>query len=165
MEHPSRAAEQLPAPPPATEQDARPTRDEVRGTARIVVGVDGSDQSIAALHRGARIAKALHASLEAITTWHFDSGFVGVASEYSPEADALTILADAATSVFGDAPPPWFSSVAHEGNADLVLIDQSRGAEMLIVGSRGHGGFVGLLLGSVSAMCAERAHCPVLIMH
>jgi nucleotide-binding universal stress UspA family protein len=46
-----------------------------------------------------------------------------------------------------------------------VLIDASATADLLIVGSRGHGGFVGLLLGSVSAACAESAHCPVLIMH
>jgi Universal stress protein family. len=46
-----------------------------------------------------------------------------------------------------------------------VLIEESAHASMLILGSRGHGGFVGMLLGSVSAACAEHAHCPVLVMH
>ncbi|MDQ1560876.1 MAG: hypothetical protein QOE85_217, partial [Actinomycetota bacterium] len=59
----------------------------------------------------------------------------------------------------------WFTEVTFEGNADEILIEQSRGAEMLIVGSRGHGGIAGVLLGSVSAKCAEHAHCPVLIIH
>jgi nucleotide-binding universal stress UspA family protein len=49
--------------------------------------------------------------------------------------------------------------------AAKVLIDASQGATMLVVGSRGHGGFAGLLLGSVSANVAEHASCPVLIIH
>ena len=52
-----------------------------------------------------------------------------------------------------------------EGNAARILLDQSVGAFMLVVGSRGHGGFTGLLLGSVSASVAEHAHCPVLVVH
>jgi nucleotide-binding universal stress UspA family protein len=46
-----------------------------------------------------------------------------------------------------------------------VLLDESDGAQMLVVGSRGHGGFMGLLLGSVSASVAEHATCPVLVLH
>jgi nucleotide-binding universal stress UspA family protein len=46
-----------------------------------------------------------------------------------------------------------------------TLIEESRNAFMLVLGSRGHGGFAGLLLGSVSTACAQHAHCPVLIMH
>jgi nucleotide-binding universal stress UspA family protein len=81
------------------------------------------------------------------------------------EKDARTIVNDAASAVFGTKIPDWFSSAVYQGNADQVLIEQSKGAEMLIVGSRGHGGLAGVLLGSVSALCAERATCPVLIMH
>ncbi|MHB1172123.1 MAG: universal stress protein [Lacisediminihabitans sp.] len=74
-------------------------------------------------------------------------------------------VAAPADTVFGDDRPSWFQAAVREGSTTQVLIEQSKGAEMLILGSRGHGGFVGLLLGSVSAACAEHAHCPVLIMH
>jgi nucleotide-binding universal stress UspA family protein len=133
---------------------------------RIVVGVDGSEASITALRRGVRMANALNASVEAITTWHLMTSFA-VVSEfgYTPEDDALSILAGAAKSVFGAEIPQWFTAVAVEGTAEAVLIEKSRGAEMLVVGSRGHGGLAGVLLGSVSAECAEHAHCPVLIIH
>lgn len=85
--------------------------------------------------------------------------------EYSPEDAALTILSDAATAVFGDDVPAWFTTAAVMGAPDQVLIDRSHNAEMLVLGSRGHGGIAGVLLGSVSALCAERASCPVLIIH
>jgi nucleotide-binding universal stress UspA family protein len=136
-------------------------------TGRIVVGIDGSASSIAALRRGVRIAKALGTSLEAVTSWRYLTSYASVGGEFmdSPEDDARTIVGDAAKAVFASKVPAWFTATTCEGNADQVLIEQSVGAEMLIVGSRGHGGIAGLLLGSVSALCAERASCPVLVVH
>ncbi len=144
---------------------ADPQAQDAGGRRRIVVGVDGSDRSLNALRRAVRIATAMHADIDAITTWRFPVGYAGVAETYSPEHDAQLILAQAGEAVFGEHPPPWFTSHTVEGNADEVLIDQSGDAEMLIVGSRGHSGIVGVLLGSVSSACAEHARCPVLIMH
>ena len=133
---------------------------------RIVVGIDGSEASIAALRRGIVMANALNASIEAVTSWAVSSGYMAMGDPaYSPLSDADAILSGATKSVFGAKAPDWYKTATFEGNAADVLIDCSRGAEMLIVGSRGHGGLAGVLLGSVSAMCAERAHCPVLIIH
>jgi nucleotide-binding universal stress UspA family protein len=147
--------------------EAPTTTPKTIGTAgRIVVGIDGSEASLEALRRGIRIAHALGTSIEAVTSWRF-GGYASVGGEFmdTPEEDARTILKDASTAVFGVNIPDWFTSATREGNADQVLIDASKGAEMLIVGSRGHGGIIGVLLGSVSAICAERASCPVLIVH
>jgi hypothetical protein len=66
-------------------------------------------------------------------------------------------------AVGGDPQP--VDLVVRQGGAAAVLIDQSRDADLLVVGSRGHGGFAGLILGSVSTACAEHAHCPVLVVH
>ena len=133
---------------------------------RIVVGVDGSEASVTALRGGIRLANALNASVEAITTWRPRTAYA-TADEfgYTPEDDARSILSGATKSAFGPQVPQWFTSRTIEGSADRVLVDQSKGAEMLVVGSRGHGGPEGALLGSVSAECAEHAQCPVLIIH
>ena len=133
---------------------------------RIVVGIDGSEASVAALRRAVVIATALHTTVVGVASWSYLSGYTSVTGGgYSPLDDATAILSGASKSVFGAAAPEWFTAVAFEGDAADVLIEQSEGAEMLIVGSRGHSGLAGVLLGSVSARCAERAHCPVLVMH
>jgi len=134
---------------------------------RIIVGVDGSDSSIDALRRGAQIADALHAPLQVTTTWKLTPmlGAYVPPSEWSPENDARKIAAAAIERVFPDAAPANISTVILQGSAAALLIEESRHASMLVLGSRGHGGFTALLLGSVSAACAEHAHCPVLIMH
>lgn len=148
--------------------DTRPERndDRIHAGGRIVVGVDGSATSLAALRRGARIAEKLDCSLVGVTVWEFPPSWPGYAmGGWSPEADAHTIAAESAGQVFGPTPPSWYSSVIRSGPPAPQLIAESRGAEMLIVGSRGRGGFTGLLLGSVSRACAEHASCPVLVIH
>jgi nucleotide-binding universal stress UspA family protein len=74
-------------------------------------------------------------------------------------------LDETVQAAFGDQPLPGLRREVREGGAARVLIEASRGATMLVVGSRGHGGFTGLLLGSVSSNVAEHAPCPVLIIH
>jgi nucleotide-binding universal stress UspA family protein len=138
---------------------------------RIVVGVDGSNSSIGALRRGARIAAALHTRLEAVAVWRYPDvygGYMGEtvvpdSGEFSGGAQAM--IDESATAVFGTEVPPWFHGSVREGGTAQVLIDESKDAEMLVVGSRGHGGFAGLLLGSVSEAVAEHASCPVLVFH
>lgn len=133
---------------------------------RVVVGVDGSAASIAALRYAARIADALDAPLEAVTTWTYppimDSYTI---AGWSPEDDARGLLDDSIAAAFGSDPPPHLLRGVLAGPAAATLIDVSRRAGMLVLGSRGHGGFVGLLLGSVSTACAAHAKCPVLIVH
>jgi nucleotide-binding universal stress UspA family protein len=135
---------------------------------RIVVGVDGSDPSKAALRWAARIASPTGAVIEAVTAWQFMPNFgwpYAVPPGWDPADDAQKLLASTVESVFGTARPDQMQLISVEGNPAKTLLDRSDGAEMLVVGSRGHGGFVGLLLGSVSASCAEHATCPVLVVH
>ena len=132
---------------------------------RIIVGVDGSDSSVAALRYAARIADALDLPLEAVTTWHYSSATEArVMMEWTPDEDAKDTLADAVGRAFGDAPPARLVRTVAAGPPARTLIEMSRACEMLVVGNRGHGGFVGLLLGSVSAACVRHAHSPVLVV-
>jgi nucleotide-binding universal stress UspA family protein len=133
---------------------------------RIVVGVDGSASSIDALRYAVRAARAFGTTLEAMTVWTYPAGAeLAMLAGWSPENDAHEILDAAVQEVFGNSRPSWLSTTTLSGPPARALIEESAGAEMLVLGSRGHGGFVGLLLGSVSSTCAEHARCPVLIVH
>jgi nucleotide-binding universal stress UspA family protein len=133
---------------------------------RIVVGIDGSEASVGALQRAIRIATAMDGVVEAVTAWSYPPMFAGAApSAWSPEEDAEALLQQTVQDAFPKGAPEWFSAHIAQGTPSQVLLEESRGAEMLVVGSRGRGGFRGLLLGSVSAAVAEYADCPVLIYH
>jgi nucleotide-binding universal stress UspA family protein/uncharacterized protein (DUF2267 family) len=135
---------------------------------RVVVGVDGSESSKAALRWAARMAPAIGAEIEAVITWQFPGIYawtVGVAEGRRPDVDAGKLLDDALADVFGSDRPANLVTRVREGGASHELLAASSDAALLVVGSRGHGGFAGLLLGSVSTACAEHATCPVLVVH
>jgi nucleotide-binding universal stress UspA family protein len=143
------------------------TESQAARATTIVVGVDGSDSSRQALTWAMNYAALIDAKVDAVISWNYPTGYGmgGVASEWNPGEDARDLLAKAVTSVLGDDVSVPLTQVVREGNAAQVLLDETKDAQMLVVGSRGHGGFAGLLLGSVSAHCAEHAQCPVLVIH
>jgi nucleotide-binding universal stress UspA family protein len=138
---------------------------------RIVVGVDGSPSSKAALAWAVRQAELTGASVEAVIAWHYPAMVGGV--PFAPiEAVYTADYAEFAAKVLNGsvcvAVDPdgavKVSSTVREGNAAQVLLDASEGADLLVVGSRGHGGFTEALLGSVSQACVHHARCPVVII-
>lgn len=135
---------------------------------RIMVGVDASPSSVEALRWAARLAHGLGGHVAAVMAWQYPANAV-MGSFPTPERDlqhdAEDLLAKAVQRAYGDTLPDGLSQEVIQGPAAHVLIDRSRDARLLIVGSRGLGGFKGMLLGSVSASCAEHAACPVLVLH
>lgn len=145
---------------------------EPPNTDRVVVGVDGSEPSKQALLWARFLAEATGSTVHAVTAWQLWAGYgwsgpgrTAVPLDMDPAADATQLQADALREAYGEQPPAGLESSIGQGGAAKVLLDASQGARMLVVGSRGHGGFVGLLLGSVSAACAEHAACPILVVH
>jgi nucleotide-binding universal stress UspA family protein len=136
----------------------------------IVVGVDGSDSSQAALRFALSEARLRGAGVRAVAVWHlpvaaYGGAFVppdpGLASELEPAARTTLerALADA-----GDHADVEVEPVVREGAPARVLLEEASEADLLVVGSRGLGGFRGLLLGSVSQQCSHHAPCPVVIV-
>lgn len=153
--------------PPRAEPTMGAANSEPLRVRRIVVGSDGSESALEAIRHARFIATNFTCTVEVIGAWQIASSINPYVptQQWSPESDAREVMADAITAVFGAHLPMWLHWSVRQGPAARVLIEASKNADLLIVGSRGHGGVVGLLLGSVSAACAEHSHCPVLIMH
>jgi nucleotide-binding universal stress UspA family protein len=133
---------------------------------RLVVGVDGSQPSRHALQWARFMAHVLSAAIDAVTVWDISAVLAeGWVDDWNPEEDTAAHLHATLEEVLGSQPLVPVREIVRRGSAARELLQASQGAELLIVGSRGHGGFTGLLLGSVSSACAEHAHCPVLIIH
>jgi nucleotide-binding universal stress UspA family protein len=131
----------------------------------VVVGVDGSAESQAALDWGMQEAQLRNGEVIVVASWQIpyvsDAG--GMAWDYASfERDAQRILDDELRRVADSGIPVTGRLV--EGNAAAALLDSSRDANLLVVGSRGLGGFTGMLLGSVSSQLAHHAKCPLLII-
>lgn len=129
------------------------------------MGIDGSERSINALRYATRYARFLHARLDLIAAWSFQpSGADVYVDRAFFESHARRGLERAVREVFHEDPPEGLSLTVQQGNAAKVLVNASDGAELLVVGDRGHGGFAGLLLGSVSEACVRHSHCPTLVI-
>jgi nucleotide-binding universal stress UspA family protein len=133
---------------------------------RIVAGIDGSVSSLQALEWAARQAELTGATLEVVIAWEWPNTFgwaPALPEEFNPANEAGKVLHEAVTDIQRDRPDITITERVVEGHPAPCLIEASKGAILLVVGSRGHGEFSGMLLGSVSEHCATGAHCPVLV--
>jgi nucleotide-binding universal stress UspA family protein len=134
---------------------------------RIVVGVDGSALSKQALQWAASEAKRTGAVVEAMMVWDNPNRDMWI-PHVQPRGDPLALtrqeLERIVKGVLGDHPDVAVATLAVEGRAARVLVEAAKGAELLVVGNRGRGGFAGLLLGSVSSHCVSHAPCPVVVV-
>lgn len=134
----------------------------------IVVGVDGSDASVNALRwaldearlRSARVRVVLAWSYPQVSTYHEAKHVLG--APFAEEAAAILEQIVGVTAAAAEGVE--IEKKVVEGEAAPALIEAARNASMLVVGSRGLGGFSGLLLGSVSQQCAHHATCPLVIV-
>jgi nucleotide-binding universal stress UspA family protein len=137
---------------------------------RVVVGVDGSAGSSEAVRWAVDFARSKNWKVEIVAAWHFDAYSIGpygydygevltslksLSTKYAQEAEAEALKIDSTLEV---------ECSVQEGAPAQVLTTASEGADLLVVGSRGRGGFSSLLLGSVGQACVHHASCPVLVI-
>jgi nucleotide-binding universal stress UspA family protein len=135
----------------------------------VLVGVDGSPESGAALNYAVAEANRRGARLRVVSTYFPEYAVHGHTEPLTASEPAIEINVEAQIrrmveeALAGDAPPPVEIVVA-AGPAAGVLIDKSREVDVLVLGHRGRGGFASMLLGSVSMQCVLHAHCPVIVV-
>jgi nucleotide-binding universal stress UspA family protein len=135
----------------------------------IVVGVDGSEPSLAALRWAATEAHRRGVGLQVVTCWSYPmlpwGPYQPPLSSQDFEAEAREVAEATVEKALGpDRTGLDVQVLVREGAASLRLLEFEEAADMIVVGSRGRGGFAGLLLGSVSQHLAEHARCPVVII-
>jgi len=136
----------------------------------IVVGIDGSEASKAALRWAVEEARLRHARVQAVHAWWIvpmlkpGGHLAPTASDWGAE-DATERVRTFVTETVGEQTEVEITPVAVQGEqASVALVDAAKDADLLVVGSRGAGGFSGLLLGSISQQCAHHAPCPIVIV-
>lgn len=139
---------------------------------RIVVGVDRSDGSAVALAWALKLAEETGAVVEALHAYQLPYGWID--NGFGPEMEAWEQEArsearqelDRAVDGVIAGHPDYVEVVRTvvEGAPARALLDASKGSDLLVVGTRGRGGFAGLLIGSVSQQCVHHSHCPVVVV-
>lgn len=159
-------ATQAPALAPRTDGTATaPT-----GPGRIVVAVDGSEPSLLALRWAGRQATLTGAALEAVIAWELPAAYglsaalPGLPEDFDLEAAATEVLSEAVTATLPPEQAAKVTQLTVLGNAAQAILDRGEGAELIVVGVRGHGTFRATLLGSVSHTVTVHASCPVVVV-
>lgn len=144
---------------------------EGSGTPRVVAGVDGSAESVAELTWAVHYAAATGATVRAILAWHYPTAASVPPVRHVPEAVRVeteqrvqATLDQAISQAFDGQPSAGVEQVIVYGHPAETLIEASKEADLLVVGSRGHGAFTGMLVGSVSIHCVTGAFCPVVVV-
>jgi nucleotide-binding universal stress UspA family protein len=139
-----------------------------REGARIVVGVDGSDSSKQALAWAVEQAALTGAEVDAVAAWQipvsYGYNYATVLSVQDLEQAAAKVLDESVAEAAGDRPDVKIRPVLVRESAARALLDAAKGADLLVVGSRGHAGFTEALLGSVGQHCVHHAQCPVVVV-
>jgi nucleotide-binding universal stress UspA family protein len=143
---------------------------EIEVDGGVLVAHDGSAQSKAAVRTAVRYAAALGKPVTAVRAWNVSTAPrpSTAAPGYMPpfedfEAATLAALEEDLVPIRSEHPEVTIRAAVVHGNPAEKLIDASGRADLIVLGSRGHGGFAGLLLGSVSEQVVRHAACPVLI--
>lgn len=155
-------------------QETAAQQDTLTGSGRIVVGVDGSAPSTKALGWALQEGQIRNSRVNVVMAWQQPQAYGapnvwGLGMDPSFNADGfLTSAAEAQVARLAQQAGPskgvqtmW---EAIEGHPAEVLVEASKDADLLVVGSRGHGGFIGMLLGSVSQHVLAHARCPVVVV-
>ncbi|MFD5465660.1 universal stress protein [Kitasatospora sp. NPDC127059] len=141
--------------------------EESARSARIVVGVDGSPASRAALRWAVRQAELTGAAVDAVIAWQYPVGY-GSPSAVVPDFDfarnARQGLAETVAEATAGAPQVEVRQQVVQDHPAAALLDAAATADLLVLGNRGHGGFTEALLGSVSQHCVHHARCPVVVV-
>ncbi len=133
---------------------------------RVVVGVDGSPNSRAALRFAITEARLRGAELQAVCAWRYPNNYGDPVmlprEQVDPKAVARRTLDEAIAAV--DDEQYAVTPVTAQGSPAPALLAAAVGADLLVIGSRGRGGFLGLLLGSVSHQCVSHSPCPTVVV-
>jgi len=114
----------------------------------------------------ARQAELTGSALVVVTTWEWPASTgwaIPVPDNFDPAADTADGLETSLAAVRAEHPGLTIETRVVEGHPAPVLVEASRSADLLVVGSRGRGAFAGMVLGSVSEHCVSHAHCPVVV--
>jgi nucleotide-binding universal stress UspA family protein len=135
----------------------------------VVVGIDDSEPGRDALRTAGKIARQQNWTLLVVHTFQMmypvaPFAIAPVDVELAGREASEAVTREIITEVLGAHPDIDVKTLVEQGPAGAVLVDASKNANLLVVGSRGRGGFASLTLGSVSSACVHHAHCPVLVL-
>lgn len=140
----------------------------MNGQQKILVGIDGSENSLRALRWALDEARTRGDVVELVHAWHFPyvadpTGMIPFPTGALEECGEA-IIADALRSVTTEAEGVTVTTRIAQGTGASPLIEASHDADLVVIGRRGHGGFLTLVMGSVAQQVAAHAHCPVVVV-